>query len=622
MSGGAGSVKVAFQPLGRRTEVPPGATLLAAAQSVGIDLQATCGGLGTCGSCRVRLAAGAVSAMDEDEAAELGAAAVAAGYRLACQARVQTDVRIEIPPDSLMPPQRLQLECAGLDVALDPVVTPEDLTLAHPDLSDPRADLTRVGYTLGAGDRGLDCGVPLIAEISRELRDSSWRIRLALRREGTRRRAVAVLPYATRLLGFAADIGTTKVAMYLLDLESGETLGASGATNPQIGCGEDVISRLAFAEQTADGSRILGERIRGCLAEGLTDLCGRAGVATRQVVDAVLVGNTAMHHLLVGLPTRQLGVAPYIAAVSRPLDIPASDLGLPLAIGAEAHLPPLIAGFVGSDHVAALVAARLDQAKDTVLLLDIGTNTEISLLHQGRLRSCSCPSGPAFEGAHLTVGMRAAPGAIEAVRITGNRIVVRTIDDLPPIGICGSGILDATAELLGAGALDERGNLNRDHPLVRPGARGGEVVVVPAPPGGQRRELVVNRADILEIQLAKAAIRGGIAALLAHAEVAEEVLDRVIIAGAFGSYLDVRSAIRIGMFPELPLERYQQVGNAAGLGARQMLLSATSRRLGREMARTAEYLELSLQQSFTRRFLKSLGLARPGEAGPPAPSPA
>jgi uncharacterized 2Fe-2S/4Fe-4S cluster protein (DUF4445 family) len=600
-----GQHRVDFQPSGNRIEIPPGTTLLAAAQRVGIDIQATCGGIGICGSCRVRLVSGMVSEPDFVEQAELGPDGIAAGYRLACQTRLRSDVRLEVPADSLTASQRLQLEAVETGVELDPLVVAREIVLEPPTLMDVRSDASRVRQALRGETGGpVSFGAAVLAELPQVLRYEEWQVRVALREAAGRRRVVAVLPRGTRLLGFAVDIGTTKVAMYLLDLESGETLGALGALNPQISCGEDVISRLAWADQTEAGARLLQQRIVECLRDGLVELCGRVDVRPNQIVDAVVVGNTAMHHLFAGLPTRQLGVSPYIAAVTDSLAISARELGLPFAPDAEVHLPPNIAGFVGADHVAMLLAADFHQLSGTVLALDIGTNTEMSLLHGGRLVSCSCPSGPAFEGAHLTAGMRAAPGAIEAVRITGDRILVRTIDDRPAVGICGSGIVDAIAEMLSAGMLDERGNVRKDHPLIDEGT----LVLAPAPADGSRRAIAVHRGDVMEIQLAKATIQSGIETLLAHLRLVPEAIENVIIAGAFGSYLDIRSAIRIGMLPTLPRERFRQVGNAAGAGARQMLLSRERRRIAEALALRSEYLELSTQPEYTQRYLRALWL--------------
>jgi len=600
--------KIDFQPAGSRIDVAAETTLLAAAQLVGVDIKAICGGIGICGGCRVRLVHGTLTEAGVDEAAELGPESLAAGYRLACQTRASSDVRVEVPPDSLTASQRLQLEAEQTGVELDPMVRAFDIELEAASLDDVRSDATRVREALARVDAGdVSFGASVLARLPGLLREEHWNLRIAVaerRAPSAERRAVSILPRHSRLLGFAADIGTTKVAMYLMDLATGETLGALGAINPQIGCGEDVISRLAWADHTENGARTLQQRIIDTLSDGITELCGRQGLHPDQVVDAVVVGNTAMHHFFAGLPTTQLGVAPYTPVVTDALSIPARDLGLPLAPDADVHLPPNIAGFVGADHVAMLLATDAHLVTGTVLALDIGTNTEMSLMHGGRIVSCSCPSGPAFEGAHLTAGMRAAQGAVEAVRITGNKLLVRTIDGRPAVGICGSGILDAVAEMLSAGMLDERGNILKSHPLTQDGT----LVLAPAPHDGSRREIAVHRRDVMEIQLAKATIQSGIATLLSHADLSPEAIETVVIAGAFGSYLDIRSAIRIGMFPKLPQERFRQVGNAAGAGARQMLLSHGRRRIAGEIARRAEYLELSTQPEFTKRYLKALWL--------------
>ena len=590
-----------------------------------MDIKAICGGIGICGGCRVRLVTGSLTEPGVDESAELGPDSLAAGYRLACQTRVTSDARIEVPPDSLTASQRLQLEAEQTGVELDPMVRPYDISLEPASLADVRSDATRVREALAAaGAPDVQFSSVVLSRLPTLLRQEHWNIRVAVADDRVRARAGArvggrapsaehehalpraltCLPRHTRLLGLAADIGTTKVAMYLMDLETGETLGALGSINPQIGCGEDVISRLAWADNTENGARTLQQRIVACLADGVTELCGRSSLHPAQIVDAVVVGNTAMHHLFAGLPTTQLGLSPYTPVVTDALAIPARDLGLPLAAGADVYLPPNIAGFVGGDHVAMLLATEAHHAAGTVLALDIGTNTEMSLLHDGRIISCSCPSGPAFEGAHLTAGMRAAQGAVEAVRITGTTLLVRTIDGRPAVGICGSGILDAVAEMLSAGMLDARGNILKTHPLTQDGT----LVLSPAPHDGSRRAIAVHRRDVMEIQLAKATIQSGIATLLAHAQVEPEAIATVVIAGAFGSYLDIRSAIRIGMFPKLPQERFRQVGNAAGAGARQMLLSRERRRIAGEIARRAEYLELSTQPGFSKRYLKALWL--------------
>jgi uncharacterized 2Fe-2S/4Fe-4S cluster protein (DUF4445 family) len=315
-------------------------------------------------------------------------------------------------------------------------------------------------------------------------------------------------------------------------------------------------------------------------------------------LDVVLVGNTIMHHLFIGLPVEQLGHAPFTPATTRPLTIPASELGLNLGPGAKAYLPPVIAGYVGADHIAMLLATEAWKSPCNVIALDIGTNTEISLTANGKVTCCSCASGPAFEGAHIHAGMRASPGAIERARWSDGKIQWQSIGNLPPVGICGSGILDVVAALQDGGLVKPTG-------VLKTGS-GSEIVLVPAAQTGLGRDLVVTRKDVHEIQLAKSAIRVGVEILLQNAGLKYTDLDEFIVAGAFGTYLDLRSAVRTGMFPPLPLERFRQVGNAAGVGAKQMLVSVDKRREAETIAGQIGYVELTSQVSFTPLFMEHL----------------
>jgi uncharacterized 2Fe-2S/4Fe-4S cluster protein (DUF4445 family) len=315
-----------------------------------------------------------------------------------------------------------------------------------------------------------------------------------------------------------------------------------------------------------------------------------------------------MHHLFLRLPVRQLGLAPYLATVSDALDVKARDLGLELAPGAYVHLLPNIAGFVGADHVAMLLSTGIYKDEGIVAGLDIGTNTEVALRANGRLFTCSTASGPAFEGAHIRDGMRASDGAVERVLLENDQVKYQTIGNVPAIGLCGSGILDVVAQLLKAGIVDRRGFMHLAHPRVREVDGKREFVVVEEAYSGSGRDIVITRGDIGEIQLAKGAMRAGLSILLQKAGVPESALDRVVIAGAFGSYIDVDSAVTIGMFPRLPLDRFVQVGNAAGMGARMALVSRDQRRLAAHIAAQADYIELTSTPEFTDEFARAMYL--------------
>lgn len=598
--------KVDLQPAGRRVQVETGTTLLAAARLAGVELQSVCGGAGTCGSCRVRLAEGVLSPPTSAENDELREEEMAGGYRLACQSLPLSDVRLDIPPESLTAPQRVQVEGEDVTIPLQPMVLPIDVDIASPSLSDLRSDLTRLRTAVPLENTEVEFPLPVLASIAGRLRSQHWSARLAVRDVPNRRQVVGVLPPRSRMFGLAVDVGTTKLAAYLVDLQSGETVGRMGAANPQIAYGEDVISRICFANQNPEGLSLLHSKVVHAINHLAAELCDAAGASPQQIVDAVVVGNTVMHHIFAGLPVQQLGVAPFVPVVSERLEIPAEQVGLLLSAGAMVYLPPNIAGYVGADHVAMLLGSGIDQCRHTVLAIDIGTNTEISLAYGGRVLSCSCASGPAFEGAHITYGMRATPAAIERVRIIDGKVCTHTIGGVPPVGICGSGILDAVAEMLAANVLDKRGNFRKDSSFIRQSGSRCEFVLAPAATSGQANDIVVTRQDVNEIQLAKAAIRTGIEVLLQEAGLDHRQIDQIVIAGAFGSYLDVRSAIRVGLFPPLPPSRFRQIGNAAGTGARQMLLSGERRRIAEETAQTIGYVELTSHPAFSGCFTREL----------------
>lgn len=594
---------VDFEPIGRRIEAEEGETLLEIAQRGGIGLAAVCGGLGTCRRCVVQLMSGTLSPAKEEEQARLGAERMAQGLRLACQAQVLSDCKVNVPPSSLTTTQRTQVEGRGLEVPLDPLVRSYALQLPPATREDLRSDATRLCDALQA--EGLGCLRVDLAAAQRLpgiARAHDWRLTAAVMHD----KVVAVLPPNNPPLGMAVDLGSTKLAGYLVDLSTGQTLAAQGMMNPQIAYGEDVMARLTYAGQRADGARQLQEIIVRALDELARALCRQARQAAEDVIEAVIVGNTAMHHLLLGLPTEQLGAAPYVAALSEPCDLLGRDIGLTFAPDVFVHILPNIAGFVGADHVAMLLGSGIYRAEDVVMGLDIGTNTEVALKVGDRLYTCSTASGPAFEGAHIAAGMRAAPGAIERVTIDDGKVYYQVIEGHRPVGLCGSGILDAVGQLRKIGVLDERGAMSLDHPRARQGERGPEFVIVPYAESGDGKDIVLSRADVSEIQLAKGAMRAGAEILMQEAGITVGGLDRVVIAGAFGSYIDVENALRVGMFPPLPSDRFEQVGNAAGVGARLVLISRAQRALAAEIALRAEYVELTNDPRFTIAFAEAM----------------
>lgn len=593
---------VQFQPIGKHVQVPVGTSLIEAARQAGIDLTSDCGGEGSCGQCQVVLLSGEVTPPNDDEEFILTDIELANATRLACCTMVQGDVKIQIPRGSLITGQVLQTHSALGEIEPDPFIRTVSLSLPKPTLADTRSDIARVldGLSEQDGLPRASAGLEVARAASRILRDNDWQVNVYLRSG----EIVGLAPVGRRPVGFAVDLGTTKIAAYLVDLETGQDLASAGAPNPQIGYGEDVISRLSHAHRKPHGDEILANKVRETLNELLNELVRDAGIDRGQVADGCIVGNTAMTHLLLRLPVHQLATAPYVPAISSAIDVRADQLDLDMAPGAYVHIPPCIGGFVGADHVAMILASELDRSDRVTLGIDIGTNSEIALRVPGQpfLASASCASGPAFEGAHISDGMRAATGAIEKVRISPTKLELVTIGDAPAVGLCGSGIIDTVAGLYQAGYINKHGRFQRDVNGIRQGRNGPEYLLVPASKSGTGRDVVIDQKDINEIQLAKGAIQAGINVLMEVSGISPEMIEEVIIAGAFGSYLNIQNAIAMGLFPDLPNAAYRQVGNAAVIGAKWILLSKTARQRAMDIASGTRYNELTTYSKFRRQF--------------------
>jgi uncharacterized 2Fe-2S/4Fe-4S cluster protein (DUF4445 family) len=597
-----------FQPIGKRVEVSPGTNILEAARQAGIDLASICGGEGNCGQCQVVLLDGQVTPPTSDEEFIFSELELANNNRLACCTQALSDLKIHIPKGSLITGQRLQIEADLRQIEVDPIVQAIPIELTPPTLHDVRSDLTRIADALDL--KNIRANPEVIRTIPAILRENDWRANVYLREN----EVVGIGKLEERPLGYAVDLGTTKIAAYLVDLESGADLASGGIPNPQIGYGEDVISRLSHVHRNPDGGRVLAEKVQQALNELLGELLARVGANRSQVVEGCIVGNTAMTHLLLRLPINQLVTSPYVAAASSALDVRGTELGLEMALGAYVHVPPCIGGFVGADHVAMILASDLDHMDKITLGVDIGTNTEIAIRKPGMpyLTSASCASGPAFEGAHISDGMRAASGAIEKVKITSKGVILTTIDDEPAVGLCGSGIVDVIAELFQNGLINHRGRFQKENSRVRLHEKGPEFVLVPAQESGTEQDILIRQKDVDEIQLAKGAIQAGLNILLDTTDTAPEDVDEVIIAGAFGSFLNVENAIAMGLFPQLPNAIYRQIGNAAVVGAKWMLISKAARARAQEITQNTQYNELTTYPHFSRQF--ALGMLFPNEA--------
>jgi uncharacterized 2Fe-2S/4Fe-4S cluster protein (DUF4445 family) len=605
-----------FEPVGRRGEVAAGKTLLDCAHALGVELVSLCGGNTTCGRCVIQVLEGEVSEPTSAEFEFLSPEQVDQGYRLACCTVPDSNCLIRVPPESLTSPQRMQVEGEELPVDPNPLTHTYPIFMTPPTLDDIKSDTRRLTDALEGQHnlKNLSIDLDVLRQISPLLRESvdpsdeKWRVQVVVRV----REIIGFLPFDLPQLGLAVDLGTTKIAVYLLDLHTGQTLASRALMNPQITYGEDVIARIAYTVRDESNTSLLRELVVEALNETIAQMCAEVDAKPSHIADSVIVGNTAMHHIFLGLPLKQLVKAPFVPAVTSALDLKARDVGLAAMPGSYVHVLANIAGYVGADHVAMLLATEIEGQQGDTLAIDIGTNTEICLLHEGTMTSTSCASGPAFEGAHIKHGMRAANGAIEHLRLLEDRLEFQTIGGTPPVGLCGSGILDAMAQLYLAGVLDKQGRM-LNHPRVRRVDGEREFMLVDpsdnsAEPDGEedQRTITISQKDIRQLQLAKGAIHTGIELLLRTNGLPLEDIDQVIVAGAFGTYIDIASAITIGMLPDLPLERFRQVGNAAGVGAKLALVSGTKRAEARALGEKIGYLELATHPHFRTTFAQSM----------------
>jgi uncharacterized 2Fe-2S/4Fe-4S cluster protein (DUF4445 family) len=597
-----------FEPLGLRGKCHAREPLLACSQRHGVGINSICGGKGTCHTCKVQIAGGTVSKPTHNEREAFTPQELKHGWRLACQTYAKSNVKLVVPAESMTAPQRIQVEGMEMRVRPEPAVRAYRLQLSVPSLEVPQADGDRLLERLNR-QHGLRCtkiDIGALRTISDQLRSWKWKGQAVVRKG----EVIAVIRLGKRQLGLAIDLGTTKVAGYLVELNTGRTLAAKGVMNPQASYGEDLVSRINRVVKSSDDGVQLQRLAVDAVNELCADLCAEARAQPEEIVESVVVGNTAMHHLFLRLPVGQLALSPFVPAISRALEVKAGELGLNIAPGAYVCLLPNIAGFVGADHVSMLLATDAWRAKETTVAVDIGTNTEISLIHRGTIVATSCASGPAFEGGHIKHGMRAGAGAIERLRIGDDKVQYQTIGGAPPVGICGSGIVDAIAQLYLSGVIGEGGRIMGDQPGVRSYKGQREFMLVSREERKGKPAITVTQRDVRELQLAKAAIRTGIQVLLSTSGCAEDDIKQVIVAGAFGTYINMSSAVAIGMLPALPLDSFRQVGNAAGMGAKLALISLKSRGRAQDIASRVRYIELAGSPLFQPTFVQASYLGK------------
>jgi uncharacterized 2Fe-2S/4Fe-4S cluster protein (DUF4445 family) len=615
---------VVFTPSGRRGTFPSGTTVLDAARELGVDLDSVCGGRGICGRCQVTIGSrpgiearpDRLSPPSSTELDYRGRRPLEPGQRLGCAAHIAADVVIDVPAASQVHRQVVRKR-AGVDaLPVDPVIRLHYIEVDEPDLSSPTGDRERVAEALlqqwQLADLEFDPDV--MTALQKALRKGEWKVTVAVRNG---KRVMGIWPgFRDLMLGVAFDVGSTTIAGHLCDLTSGSVLASAGRMNPQIAFGEDLMSRVSYVMMNEGGEAKLTAVVRQAINGLIGELVDEAEVDRQDVLEVTVVGNPIMHHLVLGFDPRELGTAPFALVTGSALDTPAARLNLEVHPGAMVYTLPLIAGHVGADATAAILSEGPHRRQAVQLLVDVGTNAEIVLGNKDRLLAASSPTGPAFEGAQISSGQRAAPGAIERVRIDrstlGPRIRVigqemwsdeEGFDGSNVTGICGSGIIEVIAELFLAGVIDSDGVLRPQAPeITRVGLTGRTYSYLL----WENPRIEITQNDVRAIQLAKGALYAGARLLMDHYGVDE--VDQIRLAGAFGSHIDPLYAMILGMIPDCRLDQVSSAGNAAGVGAMMALLSGVARTEIEEVARNVEKVETAVEPRFQEHFVSAMAI--------------
>ncbi len=625
---------VVFTPSGRRGRFTKGTTILNAARSLGVDLDSVCGGRGICGRCQILLSEGEfpkhgissrsehLTPFSQTEREYALKNAFKDGRRLGCCALLEGDAVIDVPPDSQVHRQVVRKRAEVHDIEVDPAVRIYYVEVQEPDMHDPAGDVRRLQEALEYewGLLNLDCDLRLMQQLQSALREGAWKVTVAVH-EGER--LIAVWPgYHDRLFGAAIDVGSTTIAAHLCNLSTGEVMASAGVMNPQIRFGEDLMSRVSYVMMNPGGEHEMTRVVREAINNLLAQVADEAGIGINDILELTFVGNPIMHHLLLGINPIELGGAPFALATDGAVRLWASELELKVHPNARVYVLPCIAGHVGADTAGVILSEGPHLREEMTLLVDVGTNAEIVLGNRRHLMAASSPTGPAFEGAQISCGQRAAPGAVERVRIDPQTLEPKfkiigcdLWTDEPDFasqsaatgvtGICGSGIIEIIAEMFLAGIIDEDGVINgalaSRSPRVMPEGRTFSYLLHE---GDIRLKITQN--DVRAIQLAKAALYAGVRLLMDHMRV--DRVDRIRLAGAFGSHIDVKYAMVLGLVPDCPLEHVTSAGNAAGTGARITLVDRKARGEIEDIVRRVQKVETAVEPRFQEHFVSAMAI--------------
>jgi uncharacterized 2Fe-2S/4Fe-4S cluster protein (DUF4445 family) len=637
---------VLFMPSGRRGRFPIGTPVLQAARSVGAYVESVCGGRGICGRCQVTVAEGQfakhgitstvenLSPFSATEARYAEKRTLGADRRLSCSAKIMGDLVIDVPQDVQVNKQTIRKAAGDRVIERDIATHLCYVEVEEPDMHKPLGDLERLYQALkrewNIDDPAIDFHLlPLVQSI---LRKGEWKVTAAVYDDRGRPRITALWPgFHNEAWGIACDIGSTTIAMHLCSLLSGRVLASSGISNPQIRFGEDLMSRVSYVMMNPDGRPALTDAVRAAISDLIGQVTTEAEVDRNDILEAVFVGNPIMHHLFLGIDPTELGGAPFALAASGALDFRATDLGLPVNPGARVYTLPCIAGHVGADAAGATLAEGPQSVEEITLLVDIGTNAEIVLGNKDRILAASSPTGPAFEGAQISAGQRAAPGAIERIRIDPEtlepkvRVIgaemwsdepgfAEAVKDVGVTGICGSAIIEVVAEMFLSGIITEdgvvRGEMAAKSPRIIADGRTFSYLLWQ----NDQQQLMVTQNDVRAIQLAKAALYAGVKLLMDKLGI--EKVDRIKLAGAFGSFIDPKYAMVLGLIPDCDLKKVAAVGNAAGMGARMALMNRGHRREIEALVARIEKIETALEPKFQAHFVDAMAMPNKVDAFP------
>ncbi len=631
---------VVFTPSGKRGHFPVGTPVLTAARQLGVDLDSVCGGRGICSKCQITPSYGefskhgvhvednALSEWNSVEQRYQDKRGLKSGRRLGCQATVQGDVVIDVPPESQVHKQVVRKAASARAIMMDPATKLFYVHVDEPNMHEPTGDFERLERALKEqwNIDEIQCDLAVLSKLQTVLRKGKWQITVALFKDHTTKtpRVIDVFSglHEQGIFGLAIDLGSTTVAAHLTNLETGEVVASSGIMNPQIRFGEDLMSRVSYAMMNPGGDREMTSAVRDAINTLIAEIAQEAGIATHLIMEVVFVCNPVMHHLLLGIDPVELGQAPFALATSDSLSLFAKELDLSaMNPSAQCYILPCIAGHVGADAAAVALSEEPGNSEDLVLIVDVGTNAELLLGNQTRVLACSSPTGPAFEGAQISSGQRAAPGAIEKLEIDpitkDPRFRVIGCEKWSDedgfweetsasgiTGICGSGIIEAVAELRLAGLMDENGLIGSAEAagterLIPEGRTHSYVVHDGTAEGGPK--ITVTQGDIRAIQLAKSALYAGARLLMDEMDV--DVVDRVVLAGAFGAHISSKHAMVLGMIPDVPLDKVQSAGNAAGTGARIALCNVGARQEIETMVRQITKVETAIEPKFQEHFV-------------------